>query len=427
MKEFIIAVSVNPIYQVTMWFIALFPIVVSALAVSGSRQFLLDRSRRETEFDFPHMQALKDAKRIWPMISIVIPARDEGAAIHKTIQAALELYWPEKEIIVIDDGSLDDTVKQSSGFGRHSPVRILNHSKPLGKSESLNQGIAQAKSELVLILDADARPAQNALDRMIPHFLVHPDIAAVTGNPRVANVSKLFGKLQAIEFSSTISTLRRAQAAYGRVNTISGIMTVLRKDLILEKGGFSSKHPTEDIELTWRLHRDGYRCIYEPAAQIAMEVPETLGQWWRQRTRWSSGLVRVLQSHGFPIIRKWEWPIFPILLEAIAAIIWCHLWIIATVFWIVSAISGLPTLGNSLIIGHWGTMAVGFALVQILYGMKLDANHDRNIWKLFVVAPIYPIFYWSLSALVVVATTIPTLLTKPVVSTWSLARKERTL
>lgn len=424
MTDILVGISHHPAYALGMWFLAGFPIVMSMFAINGARQYYLDRSRDVTEHDFPHLPDLHEARKRWPLISIVIPARDEGAVILRTIHSALELHWPQVEVIVINDGSVDDTAAQIAHHGKHVAVSVITHNTPQGKSQSLNEGIAAASSEIVLILDADARPARNALDRLVPHFLRYADVAAVTGNPRVANVTTLIAKIQAIEFSSTVSTLRRGQSAWGRVNTMSGIMTVLRRQLVLDEGGFSPYQPTEDIELTWRLHRLGYRCIYEPAAQVAMEVPETLLQWWRQRTRWSKGLIRVIQQHGWGIVRKWEWPIFPILLEAVAAVVWCHVLVVATVFWALAALWGFPTLGNSVIIASWGSMAVAIALAQIFWGMRLDSHHDKAIVQLWPLAPLYPIFYWWIGAFAVVATSIPALLTRPTISRWSLSRRE---
>jgi biofilm PGA synthesis N-glycosyltransferase PgaC len=421
--EILLTIARHPGYVVAMWFLAGFPIVLAMFAINASRQYLWDRSREETENDLPHLPDLHRAKQQWPVVSVVIPARDEEAVIAQTIESVLALHWPGLDIIVVDDGSVDQTAQQVERFANNPAVSVISHETPRGKSISLNEGLAQASSPIVLILDADARPARNVLNRMVPHFLHYPDVAAVTGNPRVANVSTLLGKLQAIEFTSTVSTLRRGQSAWGRVNTVSGIMTVLKRDIVLDQGGFSPIQPTEDIELTWRLHVLGFRCIYEPAAQVLMEVPETLSQWWAQRTRWSSGLIRVLQTHGMGIIRRWEWPIIPLLLEAILAIVWCHVLVVATVFWVMSASAGIPNLGNTLIIGHWGTMTVGIALIQIYWGIRLDSHHDKTIAKLWPVAPMYPLLYWWMGAFAVVWTSLPTLMTKPRVARWSLARR----
>jgi len=420
--DFLLGIGENPIYIALAWFLAIFPVAIAALAINSSRVFYLDRMRQATENLNPHLDELRRAQEKWPKISILIPARNEEQYVAATINHALNLIWPELEIIVINDGSTDSTSEILEQFANYPSVQVLHHESPQGKSQSLNEAIELASSELVLILDADSEPAANALERMAAHFIMSDDIAAVTGNPRVINIPNLLSKMQAIEFSSTISTLRRGQCAWGRINTVSGIMTMFRRSVLLEQGGFEPLQPTEDIELTWRIHRAGYRCIYEPAAQVGMFVPTTLKQWFAQRTRWSSGLVRVVQQHGFKIIRKNEWPLYPILLEAVLAMIWCHILILMTVLWGVALIFGIAFLGNSLLIGRWGAMTVGIAILQIIWGMHLDARQDKGITKLWPLAPLYPLIYWWLSAFAVVWTTIPTLLTKPDRVQWDIAR-----
>jgi biofilm PGA synthesis N-glycosyltransferase PgaC len=425
MREILLSVGANPVYLAVMWFIAAFPVVIAALAINSSRVFYLERMNRETQDLNPHLEQLREAQRTWPLISIVIPARDEEDNLPDTIARALELQWPRVQVVVIDDGSIDGTAAIADEYARHANVRVIHHDTPQGKSSSLNEGMRVADSELVLIIDADAEPDLNVLERMASHFVVEPDVAAVTGNPRAINVPNLLTQLQAIEFSSTVSTLRRGQSAWGRINTVSGIMALLHRDWVLEAGGFSAVQPTEDIELTWRLQRLGYRCIYEPAAQVGMVVPRDLRQWFAQRKRWSRGLVRVLQSHGWAVLRKNEWPMYPLLLEATLAIIWCHLLVLLTALWAVALIVGAGLLGNSLVIGRWGAMTVGVALMQILWGMKLDAHHDKGVRKLWPVAPLYPLVYWWMQAFTVVWSTLPALLTsRRKTITWDIVRSQ---
>ncbi len=422
MTEWLTGLGQNPIYIGLMIYLAVFPVVVAALAINSSRQFYLDRMRRETESEQPHLAELEKARAIWPLASVVIPARNEEVTLATTIECALQLQWPKIEVIVINDGSTDGTAEVIASFAKDKRVRSITHEIPEGKSKSLNDGLEAAKSDIVLILDADSMPARNSLNRMVSHMAMNNDIAAVTGNPRAIEVPTLLTKLQAIEFSSTISTLRRGQSAWGRINTFSGIMTALRRDVVLGLGGFALDQPTEDIELTYRLHRSGYRCIYEPAAQVGMHVPQTLRLWYRQRLRWGRGLIRVLQSHTLGVVKKNEWPVYPVLLEAWCAIIWCHVLVILTALWAVAMAFGVAFLGNSLIIGRWGVLTVGVAILQILWGMHLDSHHDKSITKLWPLAPIYPLFYWWLMASTVVATAIPTLLSKRKTVLWASPR-----
>ena len=406
------------IFQVLSWFLAIFPVLIAALSVNSSRMFLLNRFRVETSHLNPHKKDLDRAKEIWPVISVVIPARDEEDSIETTVRAASKLFWPKIEVVVVNDGSVDETGNILDKLKAELGIIVVNHLEPQGKSITLNDGMKVASSEIVLILDADGIPARNVLIRMVPHLVLQDNVLAITGNPRISNIPNLLSKLQAIEFSSTISTLRRGQSAWGRINTISGIMALLRKEEILNLGGFHSDQPTEDIELTWRIHREGFRCIYEPAAQVSMKVPLTIKHWFKQRTRWGSGLIRVLQKHGFEIIKKWEWPAFPLLLEATFAIVWCHLLLFFVIFWLVAIFTTNIELTSPLGVGRWGVMAIGVSLLQIIWGMHLDKSHDRSILKLWPLAPLYPLFYWSMSAFVVVWTTIPTLLTKPKKILW---------
>jgi poly-beta-1,6-N-acetyl-D-glucosamine synthase len=424
MIELLANLGASYLHDFIVYFLAGFPIVIASLAINSSRQYSLDRSRCETERYFPHQKERRLAHRRWPLVSVVIPARNESEFLAQTIRAALNLQWPEIEIIVINDGSTDATQEIIDQFQIELRLTVIKHESPRGKSISLNEGLAIANSELVLILDADSVPAKNVLNRMVPHMIISSDIAAVTGNPRVCNLPNILAKLQAIEFSSTISTLRRGQSAWGRVNTVSGIMTVFRKSLIQNLGGFADDQPTEDIELTWRLHRAGYRCIYEPAAQVSMMVPPSFALWLKQRKRWSAGLVRVLQRHGFAILRKKEWPTYPILFEAFLAIIWCHLLVFMTIVWFISLFHEHVEIGNSVLIGSWGSMAIAIAIGQIYWGMHLDSRYDKRIKDLFILAPIYPIIYWMLSAFVVTLTTIPTLISKPKPISWQSPRPQ---
>jgi biofilm PGA synthesis N-glycosyltransferase PgaC len=227
-------IVIHPIFQILSWFLAIFPVLIAALSVNSSRMFLLNRFRVETERINPHEDELAEAKEIWPLISVVIPARDEEDSIEQTVRAAARLMWPKVEVIVVNDGSVDNTENILESLKKELGITVLKHDVPLGKSITLNDGMQAASSEIVLILDADGIPARNVLIRMVPHLVIKRNVLAITGNPRISNVPNILSAMQAIEFSSTISTLRRGQSAWGRINTISGIMALLRKDEILK-------------------------------------------------------------------------------------------------------------------------------------------------------------------------------------------------
>jgi cellulose synthase/poly-beta-1,6-N-acetylglucosamine synthase-like glycosyltransferase len=127
MRDVLIQISENPIYALLMFFLAAFPVAVAALAINASRQFLFDRSREETQGYLPHIDELHLARRTWPLVSIIIPARNEQAHLGETIESALDINWPELEVIVINDGSVDRTQEIIESFSTDQRVRVITH------------------------------------------------------------------------------------------------------------------------------------------------------------------------------------------------------------------------------------------------------------------------------------------------------------
>lgn len=405
------------------WFVALFPLVLAMLALDSSRRFSVDRQSISTQRVEPGADDLAEARRTWPTISVVIPARDEAAGIEETVRAALALRWPDLHVVVIDDGSVDDTAALVDAID-DPRVTLVRHRRPDGKAMSLNRALSQLTTDVVLVLDADAHPEVDVLERLAPQLMHHPDVAAITANPRVADVSTTMSALQAVEFSGTVSALRRGQAAWGRVCTMSGICTLLRRDEVLRIGGFDPRMHTEDIELTWRLHTHGWRVGYEPDALVGMGTPMTLAAWWRQRCRWSVGLVEALRHHARSLARWRNRALWPLVAEAVLSIIWSHLLIGMTAYWAVSLVAGRVVVGTP-VPGRLGAFTLVVATVQILWGMHLDAERDGGIMRLWWLTPLYPLAYWWLSALTVVATTIPTLARHRERVAWKTGRGDR--
>ena len=156
---------------------------------------------------------------------------------------------------------------------------------------------------------------------MTPHFK-SARVGAVAGNPRVRNADNLLSRLQAIEFSSVIGLMRRAQRIWGRVMCVSGVVGMFRKSALIDSGMYSPGMATEDIDLTWKLQARFYDIRYEPSALVWMLVPETLGVWWAQRRRWALGLGQVLRRHS-SIFRDWRWRrMYPLYFESAMSYLW---------------------------------------------------------------------------------------------------------
>jgi biofilm PGA synthesis N-glycosyltransferase PgaC len=363
------------------------------------------------------------AKERYPSIAVVIPAHNEQEVIADALRAVLTLRWPSLEILVVDDGSTDDTCAQVRPFLDTGQVRLVVKRNNEGKSMAINDALMLARSELILILDADGIPDPGALERMVPPFLLGDGIGAVTGNPRVLNTRTVLSRLQAVEFSSTVGVLRRGEAVWGRLMTFSGLCTLLNRQVVLDLGGFAADMATEDIEMSWRLQLTGREVMYEPTALFGMQVPEHLRQLWRQRVRWVTGLAQVLRRHGWKAASPQQWRLWPTAVSGALSIVWAHLLVATIAGWAIATALGHPPTGLSLVMGIVAAVTVLAGVVQACIGMHMDARADPNIWKQLPWVAWYPLVYWVLCVLLVVRGTLPALFRRPRQSVWNVPRE----
>jgi hypothetical protein len=141
-------------------------------------------------------------------------------------------------------------------------------------------------------IDADWILKKDALQFFMPHFLSSSKVGAVTGNPRVRNRTTLLGKIQVGEYSYIIGMIKRTQRIYGKILTVSGAIAAYRKSALLDVGLFDSDTVTEDIDITWKLHKGFWDVRYEPRALCWVLVPETVKGLWGQRVRWAQEIGR---------------------------------------------------------------------------------------------------------------------------------------
>ncbi len=419
------AFSESPIYLLWMIFLGAYPIVTAMLSIDSSRRFTLDRKESSEAGILPGAEDLARACELFPVLTVIIPARNEEKLLGQTIEAALSVDWPKIDLIIVDDGSTDSTgevidsyIEDPARAGTDTAygdrrIRSITNPESKGKAEAVNSAVEQAEGELILVLDADGRPDRRIAELMAPHFARYPGVAAVTGNPRVANTDTVLARLQAIEFSSTVSVLRRAQAGWGRVNTCTGMCTMFRREALVDLGGFDPKAATEDIMFSWKAQLAGWDIFYEPRALFAMQVPTRLAGLFRQRHRWGKGLGEVLRASAPTLLRPSSYRMWPVALESFLSIVWCLLLVLGVAFWAVAGIAGVPGLGNSPLIDHWGIIVVIVSILQITWGVHIDAPEDPGIKGMLWVAPLYPLVYWLFNAAAGVSGSIPGLLRGP--------------
>ncbi len=338
-----------------------------------------------------------------PRVSFVIPAFNEAADLAETVRGVLEVDYPDFEVVVIDDCSTDGTLAVLAPFVAQGRIRLVRKRVNEGKAMALNDALPVCTGELLFVMDADAIPDRDILKVMVPHFR-SPRVAGVTGNPRVVNRESFLAKLQAIEFASIISLMRRAQRVWGRIMTMSGVVGIFRREALQDVGYYSPEMATEDIDMTWRLQIRHWDVRYESRAVMWMRVPQSLRGLWRQRRRWALGLSQVLHRHWRTVLR-WEHRRFwPVLLEANLSVAWAYTYVFLGLIWTVSYALGYPPRGASPIPNFWGMLIATMCIAQLITGVLLDRDYDEKLPRYFVTAVFYPLVYWILMAVITVVT-----------------------
>lgn len=414
-ESWLLQLQLSEPYAWLLGFFAAYPIVTSIMWVVTALIF-----RWRWEDAAGPDSARPDAQL--PFVSVLVPAHNEEAVIARSVAAMLRMDYPHFEVIVIDDGSSDGTLAALEPLMHDPRLRCVHKRANEGKAMALNDVLPLARGEILMGLDADAEPDAQMLRWIVPHF-DSPRVGAVTGNPRVRNTGTFLARLQAVEFSSIISLLRRAQRVWGRIVTVSGVVAAIRRSAALDVGGYSPNMPTEDIELTWKLQKRFYDVRYEPRAICWMTVPLSYRGLWRQRLRWARGLAQVLRKH-VDVMTTWKYRrLWPVFVESSLSILWSVCFVFLAVLWSLSYAIGLPPVGASPIPNLWGMAIATLCLVQLLTGVLIDRRYDPRVVRYLPYAVWYPLIYWAFLALTTVVA-LPHLLRRPSRQAvrWSTAR-----
>jgi cellulose synthase/poly-beta-1,6-N-acetylglucosamine synthase-like glycosyltransferase/peptidoglycan/xylan/chitin deacetylase (PgdA/CDA1 family)/spore germination protein YaaH len=231
-----------------------------------------------------------------PLVTMLVPAFNEEMVIARTVSSILDGGYKNLEVIVINDGSTDNTAGVAEMLAKKDPrVKLLT--KPNGgKAHAANAGLAIAKGEFVIAVDADTIVMPGAVTYLVSHF-VDPKITAVCGNVEVGNVRSWLTKFQAIEYVTSQNFDRRAFAILNCVAVVPGALGAWRREAVLAVGGYSTDSLTEDADLTLTILRAGGKIAYEPRAIGRTEAPESIGGLLKQRFRWTYGTYQCLFKH----------------------------------------------------------------------------------------------------------------------------------
>ncbi len=234
-------------------------------------------------------------KRIkkWPIVTVIIPAYNEEKVISKTLLSAINLDYPREklQIIVVDDGSSDNTSKKVKEIiKKHEDTNItLIRQKNSGKWVALNNALKLAKGEFFACLDADSYIESNALKKILPHFY-SKKVGAVLPLMKVENPENMLQKLQWYEYLVNMF-YKRLISYLNCVHVTPGPFSVYRTSIIKKLGGFKEAFLTEDLEMALRLQKNNYLIIQLSDPVVHTVAPHSLPGLYNQRKRWNKGSV----------------------------------------------------------------------------------------------------------------------------------------
>lgn len=377
-------------------FLLFYPLFMAYLWMIGAVYYYWRRERGRP--DHTHEPILPR----YPGVSLVVPCHNEGDNVHETIAALLAQTYPHFEVIAVNDGSRDNTGALLDELAeKHPQLRVLHFARNQGKAMGLRMAALVSPHEFLVCIDGDALLDPHATTWIMSHFVSGARVGAVTGNPRIRTRSTLLGKLQVGEFSAIIGMIKRAQRIYGRIFTVSGVVSGFRKTALHQVGYWSLDMVTEDIDISWKMQLNHWDIRYEPNALCWILMPETLRGLWKQRLRWAQGGYEVLLRNTLGLFswkRRRMWPVY---LEFTTSVIWSYSMLGVAILWSLGLFFPLPEyLEIPSMIPDWPGVILGLTcLLQFAISLRIDSRYEKGLSRYYYWMIWYPLAFWLISLL----------------------------
>lgn len=382
-----------------------------------------------------------------PPISIIVPAFNEAGTIASSVASLLQLSYPEYEIVVVDDGSRDETLDELiRSFSLEPfpeayrarlltrPVKAIYHSRKHpglrvvtkengGKADALNAGINCSRYPLICGVDADSILQRDSLQKVVQPFLEDPRTVAAGGTIRIANGCKVRGGfltsvglpdnflalLQIVEYLRAFLFGRLGWSPMNALLIISGAFGLFYKERVILAGGYRSDTVGEDMELVVRLHRmlieekRDYRITFVPDPICWTEAPEDLGTLRNQRIRWQRGLAESLAANRSLLFKRGSgavgWLAYPFMLlfEGVGPLIEVLGYVFMTTLFVFGWIDGTAFLAFILVAVGLGILLSASALLLEELSFHLYPK-PMHVLKLFAIAIVENFGYRQLNA-----------------------------
>lgn len=245
-------------------------------------------------YDHKYARAMKAYK---PLVSVMIPAWNEEVGILDTIKSLLKSKYKNVELVIINDGSTDNSDALIRDFiekynqnkkSHRNKIKLVYHYKQNGgKGAALNTAIEISKGDILMSIDADCLVLPDTIGNFVRYF-ANPKVMAAVGNVKVGNTSKVIGVIQYLEFLFSFY-FKKADSLMNTIYIIGGAAGAFRRETLDVVGVYNTKNITEDIDLSLRIQVAGFKVVYAADALVYTEGASEIGSLMKQRLRWKRG------------------------------------------------------------------------------------------------------------------------------------------
>jgi len=305
-------------------------------------------------------------------VSIVVPAYNEENKIAHTINSLKKLDYKKLEVIIVNDGSSDNTSKVvRENIKGDKRFIFIDNKINKGKAASMNQGISIAQGKFVACMDADSVVEQGIFEKVLPYFKDRK-VGAVTVTVEVKKSGGILHKMIDLEFIIGLSLFLKILSLLNCVFVTPGPFSIFRKGVLDEIGGFDPNNITEDTEIAYRIHKHNYRIETCMTAKVHTLVPRTFRQIYTQRKRWYSGAIQTIIQHRKMFFKK-KYGLFAYLTPMNYLVI-----TLGIILFISSTYLGFSRTISNL----WHFQYTGYNFFDKLFDWNLD---PLNISRIFII------------------------------------------
>lgn len=330
-----------------------------------------------------------------PLVSVLVPAYNESVGIVDSVKSLLNQDYDNYEIIIVDDGSADDTYEKAfKHFGRNKLVRVFTKEND-GKGMALNFAADKAKGEYLMCIDADTILVPHAIRTMVGKMKPGVDAVAAMvginnefvmkdGQPEETFIpKKLSTRMQWMEYCRSYVAFRCSMKDKNVITVISGACGLISMDMFNRTGGYKKDQLGEDMELTLNIHTNGGKVQFLSETLAWTEAPANIKDLGVQRVRWFRGALQAFLAHPKLMFNKknitFSWLLLPYVWLSDVLGVWVEVaaWITLAYIVITDQFinwNGFIIIWILIMLGHY----LNTALIMLFVRKKLEIKYKRT-------------------------------------------------